>query len=271
MLSPMETFEGYVVDNVLGHGGTATVYQARHVDSPGPAVALKVLDQQHHDPMNLTLLLREFEFARRASHPHVVSMYECGPGWLTMQLAPGGTAMSLKSLEDRLAALAQVASALDHAHTIGIVHCDVKPPNIMVLEHFSSDGVILTDFGIARSTTNEIANRPKNVDVSLPYAAPEVLRGHAPSAPSDEYSLACTAVELLTGSTPFKAPTAVGLMAAQLNSPVPRYARRVDWIPHSFDSILAKAMAKDPDLRYRSCTEMVALMTRSLGDGIPLT
>jgi serine/threonine protein kinase len=271
MLAPMDSFEGYVVDNVLGHGGTATVYQARQSDSPERPVALKVLDQQHRDPMHLTLLLREFEFARRASHPHVVTMYECGPGWLTMQLAPGGTAMALTSLQDRLTALAQIASALDHAHATGIVHCDVKPSNIMVLEDFSSDGVVLTDFGIARSTTDEIANRPKHVDVSLPYAAPEVLRGHAPSAASDEYSLACTAVEMLLGATPFRAPTAVALMAAQIDGPVPRYAKRVDWIPHSFDSILAKAMAKDPDVRYRSCTEMVALMTRSVGDGIPLT
>lgn len=264
MLSPTDTFEDYVVDDVLGHGGTATVYRAHNADSPERAVALKVLDQRHHDPAHLTLLLREFEFARRASHPHVVTMYECGPGWLTMQLAPGGTATTLTSRQDILTGLAQIASALDHTHATGIVHCDVKPSNILVLDDFSTDGVILTDFGIARSMTDQIGNRPKHVDVSLPYAAPEVLRGRAPSAASDEYSLACTAVELLTGSTPFKAATPVALIDAQLDSPVPRYARRFDWIPHSFDSILAKAMAKDPDLRYETCSEFVTLVTRSL-------
>jgi len=264
MLSPMDTFEGYVIEDALGKGGTATVYRAHHVDEHGSPVALKVLDERHHDPVHLTLLLREFEFARRASHPHVVTMYECGPGWLAMQLATGGAATTLTSLQDKLLALAQVADALDHAHALGIVHCDVKPLNILVVDDFSTDGVILTDFGIARSTTDRVGNRPQHVDVSLPYAAPEVLRGHAPSAASDEYSLACTAVELLTGSTPFSAPTAAALIDAQLTSPVPRYARRFDWIPHAFDSILAKAMAKDPDARYQSCAEMVRLMARSL-------
>jgi serine/threonine-protein kinase len=181
-----------------------------------------------------------------------------------MQLATGGTVVRLTSRRDRLTALTQVAGALDHVHATGIVHCDVKPSNILVVELFSVDGVILTDFGIARSMTEDVGHRPKNVEASLPYAAPEVLRGHAPSAASDEYSLACTAVELLTGATPFRAPTAMALIAAQIDNPVPRYARRFDWIPHAFDSILAKAMAKDPDRRYQSCSEMIALMARSL-------
>ncbi len=264
-LSPQDTFEGYVIDDVLGRGGSATVYRAHHADVPGPALALKVLDQHHHDEAHLTRLLREFELARRASHPHVVTVYACGSGWLTMQLAAGGTAMALTSRQDRLAALAQIADALDHVHVTGVVHCDVKPSNILVLEDFPSDGVILTDFGIARSMTDDTGRRPKSVEASLPYAAPEVLRGHAPSAASDEYSLACTAVEMLTGAAPFRSATTMALIAAQIESPVPRYARRFDWIPHAFDSIVAKAMAKDPDRRYQSCAEFIDLMTRSLG------
>lgn len=263
MPSPMDTFAGYVIDDVIGHGGSGTVYRVHHVDAPSDVVAMKVLDEHHHDPAHLTRLLREFEFARRASHPHVVTMYECGPGWLTMQLG-AGTAMTLTSLDDRLTALAQIASALDHAHVTGIVHCDVKPLNVLVLEDFSSNGVILTDFGIARSMTDEIDRRPTHVEASLPYVAPEVLRGHVPSVASDEYALACTAIELLTGSTPFTALTQMALVDAHLNSPVPRFARRFDWIPHAFDSILAKAMAKDPDLRYQSCSEVIALMTHAL-------
>jgi serine/threonine-protein kinase len=173
--------------------------------------------------------------------------------------------MKLAERRDRLTALAQIADALDHAHTLGIVHCDVKPANILVHETFSDGGAVLTDFGIARAVTDDLGRRPTHVEASLPYVAPEVLHGHAPSAASDEYALACTAVELLTGSPPFTAATSMALVDAHLHSPVPKYSRRFDWIPRAFDSILAKAMAKSPDLRYQTCSEFVSLITRAIG------
>lgn len=265
MVAPLDTFEDYVVDGIVGHGGSAAVYRAHHVATPQSPVALKVLVDRHHDPVHMTLLLREFEFAKRAAHPHVVTMFECGPGWLSMEFAGGGTVTALNSRPDRLLALAQVAGALDNAHVKGIVHCDVKPTNILVTEPFSERGVILSDFGIARSVAGETERRPTHIEASLPYVAPEVLRGHPPTAASDEYALACTAVELLTGSTPFTAATPMGLVNAHLNAPVPRYAYHFDWAPRAFDSILAKAMAKTPELRYQSCSEFVSFITRAIG------
>jgi serine/threonine protein kinase len=265
MLAPLDTFEDYVIDGVVGHGGSAVVYRAHHAAAPEIPVALKVLDPHHRDPVHMALLLREFEFAKRAAHPHVVTMYECGPGWLAMQLVGGGTVTNLDSRHDRLTALAHVAGALDHAHVKGIVHCDVKPTNILVAEPFSDGGAILSDFGIARSIAGDRDGRPTHVEASLPYVSPEVLRGHAPSAASDEYALACTAVELLTGSPPFTAKTSMALMNAHLNSPIPRYSHWIDWMPRAFDSILAKGMAKTPELRYQSCSEFVRLITHAIG------
>jgi serine/threonine-protein kinase len=270
MLTPMDTvecfaFEDYVIDGVVGHGGSATVYRAHRADAPDAPVALKVLDDRHRDPAHLTQLLREFEFARRAAHPHVVTMYDCGPGWLAMEFVGGGTVLKLTERRDQLTALAQIADALDHAHALGIVHCDVKPSNILVAEDFSDRGAILTDFGIARAVTDDSRHRPAHVEASLPYVAPEVLHGHPPSAASDEYALACTAVEILTGSPPFTAKTPMALVDAHLNSPVPKYSRRFEWIPRAFDSILAKAMAKSPDLRYQSCSEFIALIAHAIG------
>ncbi len=261
----MDAFEDYVVDGVVGHGGSGTVFRAHHTATPDRPVALKLLDEHHHEPSHMTQLLREFEFAKRTAGPHVVTMFECGPGWISMQLVGGGTVQNLTSRQDRLTALGQIAEALDRAHTLGVVHCDVKPANILVCEPFSDGGAILTDFGIARATNEDADLRPTHFEASLPYVAPEVLRGQPPSAASDEYALACTTVELLTGTPPFTAVTSMALIDAHLNGPVPKFSRRFDWMPRAFDSILAKAMAKDPDLRYGTCAEFVALVTRAIG------
>ena len=264
MLAPQDMFEDYVVDGVIGRGGYGTVYRAHHANTPERPVALKVLDDRHHDPAHLTRLLREFEFAKRLDDPHVVTVYDCGPGWLSMEFVDGGTVAELPDRADRLVALAQIAGALDHAHDLGIVHCDVKPANILVANDFSTRGALLADFGVARAVTDPHARRPSHIEASLPYAAPEVLRGQPPTAASDEYALACTVVELLTGSTPFTAATAMGLVDDQLHRKVPRFSRHIDWIPRAFDSILAKAMAKTPELRYQSCSELVALVTHAI-------
>jgi len=261
---PDDRFDEYVVDGVVGHGGSTTIYRAHDRSEPDRPVALKVLDPRHRDPAWVTRLAREFAFASRLDHPHVVTMYERGQQWLAMQLVTGGTATKLTTMGDRLTALADVASALDFAHVNGIVHCDVKPTNILVFEDFSHGGAVLIDFGAARSLAEDAHHRPTRIEGSLPYTAPELLHGKIPSAAADEYALACTAVQLLTGAPPFTSTSTIALMDDHLNQPVPRYSRRIEWIPHAFDSILAKAMAKDPDLRYESCSEFIRLITRSL-------
>ena len=179
-----------------------------------------------------------------------------------MELVSGGTVATLSAMPDRLAALTQIADALDYIHNRGIVHCDVKPSNILIHQDFSRDGAVLIDFGVARSITDDIGYRATNVEASLPYSAPELLTGHAPAEATDEYALACTAVELITGSPPFTASTPIGLIDAHLHKPPPRRSREIDWLPRVFDSILAKAMAKSPENRYQSCREFASLITR---------
>ena len=266
VLVPMDRYEEYVVDGVAGHGGSATVYRAHQATSPGRTVALKVLDDRHQEPVHLTRLQREFDFANELTHAHLVTMFACGPGWLAMELLGGGGVTTLTERADVFAALGQIADALDYAHLHGIVHCDVKPANILLAEDFSVGGALLIDFGVARSVAQDSGHHLTHIEASLPYSAPEVLRGRAPAGAADEYALACTAVELLTGAPPFAAHTTMALIDDHLNSPVPRYSRRIDWLPRAFDSILAKAMAKDPDLRYETCAEFVALLKHALGD-----
>ncbi|MED5813802.1 serine/threonine-protein kinase [Mycolicibacterium sp. 050232] len=271
---------GYTAVKVVGTGGSAVVYLAH--DPDGTSVALKILDDQHRRPAQLARLQREFDFARRLTHPNIVTMYAAGPGWLAMELL-GVTANNLTGIAERLTALTQIAGALDFAHRRGIVHCDVKPANILVDQPFSR--AVLIDFGVAHSMAQDVAarlahDRPArmsldparritrqafpphpNIQASLPYSAPELLVGRTPSAATDQYALACTTVELLTGSPPFTADTAVTLIDQQLYSRPPRISQRCNWIPRAADSIIAKAMAKEPDRRHDSCSEFARLLS----------
>ena len=159
------------------------MYRAHRAASPNRAVALKVLDGHHRREDQTARLRREFEFAHQLHHPHVVTVYEYGLGWLTMELLDGGTVTTLVEKGDRLAALAQIGDALDYAHRCGIVHCDVKPSNILVSQDFSR--AVLIDFGVAHAVAETFWRRPTHLEASLPYTAPELLHGRPPSSRTD--------------------------------------------------------------------------------------
>jgi serine/threonine protein kinase len=262
VLSPGDRFEGYIVDAIAGRGGSSAVYRAHEVGPAGRVIALKVLADRWQGTTERDRLRREYGYARRLSHPHVIPVYDAGATWLSMEFVAGGTVSTLPTLREKLEALRQIAEALDYIHTQGVVHCDVKPANILVARGFSVGGAFLVDFGSAQQACREPQPRASYVAASLPYAAPELLTGQPLDGAADEYSMACTAVEMITGTPPFTVTTQVGLTAAHLQSPVPQPSRQIGWLPRAFDSILAKAMAKDPQRRYRSCAEMVALITR---------
>lgn len=262
MLSAGERFEGYVVDAAVGHGGYSAVYRVHDVDDPTRVCALKVLDDHHRNLAQVARLRREFEFAHRLDHPHIVTVYERGAGWLTMELIAGGGIQRLPTIAERLTALSQIADALDYIHNRAIVHCDVKPANILIGPHGLR--AVLIDFGVAVTLSDDTCRRPAQVEASLLYSAPELLVGHAPTEATDVYALACTAVELITGTPPFADDTPMRLIDAHLHRQPPRPSRETPWLPRAFDSIVAKALAKAPADRYQSCREFVALITRAL-------
>jgi serine/threonine-protein kinase len=257
VVHPGQTFAGYLVENELGRGGEAAVYLARGVGQTHPLVALKVLDEEHRDHAGTTRLAREYRIADRLQHRHIVQVYDHGEYWMSMQYVDGGNSARLTSLDAKLEALGQIAAALDHAHHCGVVHSDVKTANILVHKDFSRHGALLIDFSVAHVLAEEVWHRPTQVVASLPYAAPELLQGRLPQAATDEYALACTALELITGTTPFTADNPLALVDAHLHLPPPEVSRQIPWLSRSFDVILARAIAKDPDRRYASCTEFV--------------
>ncbi|MEB3031599.1 serine/threonine-protein kinase [[Mycobacterium] nativiensis] len=260
-------FGGYLIDREVARGGSAVVYQAHHPTEPTRPVALKVLNEVHRTPAWQARLDREFEFASFLNHPHIVRMYRHGRFWLAMQFVDGGRATRLRTLEDRLSALTQIAAALDYAHHRGIVHCDVKPANILLPQDFPRSGAVLTDFGTAHAVVEDVwRRRQHNPEVSLPYTAPEILLGKAPSAATDEYALACTAVELLTGSPPFTADDAAELVDAHLRQLPPPLAGTFGSATRAVDLVVERAMAKFPARRYESCAEFVDELSRAIAD-----
>ncbi|MGV0624687.1 serine/threonine-protein kinase [Mycolicibacter minnesotensis] len=269
-------YDGYLIDREIGRGGHATVYLAHHRADPAAPVALKVLDVAHRSPAEQDRLDREFTFADALDHPNIAAVYRHGPFWLAMQYLDGGKVTELDSPADRLTALRQIGAALDYVHRRGIVHCDVKPANIAISADFADPGAVLTDFGSAHAVVEDVWNRPHrpgNPEVSLPYTAPEILRGKAPTAATDEYALACTAVELLTGAPPFTARSAAELVQAHLHRLPPPLVETLGPGSRAADVVLQRAMAKHPARRYESCAEFVEQLSRALaspsGPGSP--
>ena len=142
-----------------------------------------------------------------------------------MEVVDGGTSTALSTKEDRLTALAQIADALDYTHRTGIVHCDVKPSNILVPQDFSR--AVLIDFGVAYAVSETVGWHATQIEASLPYTAPELLHGRPPSALTDQYALACTAVELLLGAPPFSgAETWMALVDEHPHPSRPSFSRK---------------------------------------------
>ncbi|MFQ6397528.1 serine/threonine-protein kinase [Nocardia sp. KC 131] len=275
LLQPGAQFAGYIVRAPLGTGGSSDVYL---VDDPGRSsqAVLKILEHPVGDAATARRQFHsEFDIASTLHHPNIIEMLAqgefLGRQWMTYaygEREPGSGLMPRRHEEVDLArvlpALAGIAAGLDYIHQHDVVHLDVKPHNMLIGLH----GVqtVLTDFGIAHRLTDHapLAGADGLVPVSLPYAAPEVLRGAQISPATDQYSLACATVEFLTGRPPFPLPTQFAIADAHLWATPPDVSWRRPWIPHAVDSILDKAMAKDPRARYDSCSEPIRLITRVL-------
>jgi serine/threonine-protein kinase len=224
---------------------------------------------------------REAVAAARLAHANVVATFDTGEdegnAFIVMELIRGRTLRDLVSEQGALppALVAsigmQVADALDHAHTAGLVHRDVKPANILVCDADagSPPQIKVADFGIARAASHDGADltQPGALLGTAKYLAPELVEGAQPDARSDIYGLGVVLYELLTGRPPFVGDTEMATAMAHIhNAPLkPRQLRA--GIPRSLEAIVTKAMAKDPNARHQSAAELAsALRGVDLGD-----
>jgi serine/threonine-protein kinase len=272
-------FSGYTILGEIGRGGMGTVYAAQHPRLPRQD-ALKVLNPDLSGSEDFRQrFIREADIAARLDHPNIVHVYDRGEIdgqlWIATQFIDGIDVARLlydrypagMPVEDALPIIRAIASALDYAHSHGMLHRDVKPANI-ILSQPRPDGqrhVYLADFGIARPLTDPNGLTATNLTLgTVAYAAPEQLMGTALNHRADEYALACTAFHLLTGAPPYNDPNSVAVISQHLNAPVPLLSsRRADLA--SMNSVFDKALAKNPQQRFGSCLEFSAALNHSAG------
>lgn len=254
----------YELQELIGGGGMADVYKAQDklLDR---AVAVKILHQQYaNDAEFVEKFRREATAAAKLAHPNIVNIYDVGEDggsqYIVMEYVSGPTLKEviqqkgcLEPIESvRIAK--EIASALESAHRNNLVHCDIKPHNILVMP----DGHIkVTDFGIARAVSASTMTYSGSVMGSVHYFSPEQAKGTVITTKSDVYSLGVVLYEMLTGQLPFNGETSVSIALKHLQEePVP--IRQLNpSIPPVLEAIVQKAMSKDPADRPSS-TELYA-------------
>jgi serine/threonine protein kinase len=287
-VGPGDQIAGYRLEEQIGQGGMAVVYRA-HDERLDRRVALKVLAPGlAADTAFRTRFIRESRAAAAVDHPNIIPIYEAGDAggflFISMRYVQGGDVRSL--LRDGYGLpparawqiISQVASALDAAHSRGLVHRDVKPANILLdgsgRTNAANTGrpggdhrehVYLSDFGISKLTLASNLTSTGQFVGTLDYIAPEQVEGQGVDGQADQYSLACAAFELLCGTPPFQRPTGLALINAHLTEPPPSLGTRQAGLPATVDAVLSKAMAKSPVQRYGSCEQFSADLGRALG------
>ena len=279
-MEPEVLGQRYEIIEHVGSGGMADVYKA-HDRILDRIVAVKILHAQlASDEEFLRRFQQEAQGAARLSHPNIVSIYDVGEDqnchYIIMEYIAGETLKTLIQREGPLSVdlslriAREIACALAHAHANHLVHCDIKPHNILV----TSDGrVKVADFGIARAITSTTMTYDGNVVGSVHYFSPEQAKGTKITPKSDVYSLGIVLYEMLTGRLPFHGETTVSVALKHLQEE-PLALRQIDsQIPPIVEAIVFKALTKDPAERPDSfgLIEDIVQAERMLGFGGTIT
>lgn len=263
----------YEIIRRLGSGGMADVYLARDTHL-GRDVAIKILYKRYaSDSDFVTRFKREAQAAAGLNHPHIVSIYDRGETegsyYIAMEYLEGKSLKEVISDEGRLqparaiGIAEQILQALSFAHENHVIHRDIKPHNIIIN---SRDGVKVTDFGIARAGASAKMTETGSILGTAQYLSPEQAQGKVVEQGSDLYSLGVVLFEMLTGRVPFEGENPVAIALKHLSdAPVPPQ-ELVPEIPDNLNAVVMKALAKDPQRRYRHADEFLADLRRCQQD-----
>jgi serine/threonine-protein kinase len=260
----------------LGAGGMAVVHKAQDL-SLGRLVAVKVLRENlTGDPEFLTRFQQEARAAANLAHPNIVTVHDFGRDggryYIVMEYIEGKDLKSLIKdsapfkIERALDLAIQMCAGVGYAHRAGLVHCDVKPQNILV----TADGrVKITDFGIARALASLHPGETTDVVWGSPqYYSPEQAAGEAPTPASDVYSIGIVMYEMLAGRLPFVASTQQALAMMHLRDEPPLLTLFNPAVPETLERIVHKVLAKEPSARYRTADQLgrILISYRERGD-----
>lgn len=253
----------YEIVRNIGEGGMANVYLA-HDTILNRDVAVKILrGDLANDEKFVRRFQREAISASSLSHPNIVEMYDVGEDdgkyFIVMEYVEGQTLKSLikkrgaLTLPEVIDIMLQLTSAVANAHDSYIIHRDIKPQNVLIIE----DGTVkITDFGVAMALNSNELTQTNSVMGSVHYLPPEQANGTGSTIKSDIYSLGITMFELLTGKIPFKGENAVEIAIKQMRDTIPNVCEINENIPQSIGNVILKACAKNPKNRYNSTLEM---------------
>ena len=264
----------YEVQQKIGVGGMADVYRGKDT-LLGRPVAIKILHQNFGSDQDFVARFkREAQAAGKLNHPNVVSMYDVGFDqgfhYIIMEYVSGCTLKEYiqhhgdqVTVQEAVKITVAIAEGLEHAHMMGIVHCDVKPHNILITD---SGRVKVTDFGIARAINSATTMMYTNsVMGSAHYISPEQASGKSINVSTDIYSLGVVLYELLTGEVPFRGETPVSVALQHVKDRVVAPRIKNPMIPPQLEQVVLIALEKEPGKRFGSISEMIQALRMSLG------
>jgi serine/threonine protein kinase len=255
----------YRLERLLGTGGMSEVWLAED-ERLGRQVAVKIIRDTGEDLGGT--IEREARLVARLQHPNIVSVFDAGQQdgnqYLVAEYIEGSSLRDVLQARGRLTEAEavrygiQVARALQYAHSQGIVHCDVKPENILI----SSQGIAkVTDFGVADMVTRTVTPaEARDILGTIAYLAPEVIQGAPADARSDIYSLGLTIYELVAGRLPFTGASAAAIAGQRLGTPVAPLRTFAADASRGLEVVLARAVALSPADRYQTAAEFEAVL-----------
>jgi serine/threonine-protein kinase len=260
----------YDLQRELGRGGMATVYLARDRKHDRP-VAVKVLHPDFAASLGAERFVREIRLTARLNHPHILPLLDSdqadGIPYYVMPFVDGESLRDRLDRErsiplpDALRVAREVASALSYAHAQAVIHRDIKPENILL----SAGHAVVADFGIARalSAASDDSVTQAGIAIGTPaYMSPEQSVGDPVDGRTDVYALGTVLFEMLTGETPFRAPSTVALLARKITGVAPRVGALRE-VPIFVENAVERALARDPDERYPTVDTFVQALDES--------